>query len=408
MTSSFVQASNTAWAGASKVRSIRSVVVSLTGRRRLVLVVQPPPLVRLGLRVALRRVLPLLLAAERRDVEVAPGRAHVLVAAVVDEVGPEDVVAVAQERVRAVPLIDVVVLVEIVGERVPGDVPAHPLLPASDVGLRRARDECECGVAGVQVRGVGDLVGEERAAGAPALGPAGHAWLEEEAVHDELAPAFEQVDQARGPVRSLEAVLLVDRHHRHAATLGGHGVTRARELLLLHEQLFAGGVPFLRRHDRWGVHRGPSSFRYSSTTSNRRPHRARWRSIQSAASLITSWSSDSRCVRPSTTRVTTPVSSSTLRCLEMAGFETPNPLVASPTVAGPEASLSTMPRRIGWARALNGSLTIGLTVANQPTREAAAPARDREAAGPDGWRARPGDRPRPQQRHEPDEASSTK
>src|SRR4051812_45153025 len=68
-------------------------------------------------------------------------------------------------------------------------------------------------------------------------------------------------------------------------------------------------------------------------------------------------------MRPSITRCTTPVSSSTFRCLEIAGLETPKPLVASPTVAGPPARRSTMPRRMGWARALNGSLTTGLTVA---------------------------------------------
>src|SRR3712207_2467908 len=46
----------------------------------------------------------------------------------------------------------------------------------------------------------------------------------------------------------------------------------------------------------------------------------------------------------------------------MAGLETPKPAVASPTVAGPWARRSTMPRRIGWDSALNGSLTTGLTV----------------------------------------------
>ena len=49
-----------------------------------------------------------------------------------------------------------------------GHVPAHPRLPALDVRLRRARDERERGVAGVQVGEVGDLVGDERAAGAAA------------------------------------------------------------------------------------------------------------------------------------------------------------------------------------------------------------------------------------------------
>jgi hypothetical protein len=44
--------------------------------------------------------------------------------------------------------------------------------------------------------------------------------------------------------------------------------------------------------------------------------------------------------------------------LEIAGFDTPKPLVASPTVAGPAARRSTIPRRIGCDNALNGSLTI--------------------------------------------------
>src|SRR4051794_25535509 len=53
----------------------------------LVLVVPVPPFVRRVLGIALGRVLPLLLASERGHVEVAPGSAQRLVAAVVDEVG---------------------------------------------------------------------------------------------------------------------------------------------------------------------------------------------------------------------------------------------------------------------------------------------------------------------------------
>src|SRR4051794_21362488 len=64
-----------------------------------------------------------------------------------------------------------------------------------------------------------------------------------------------------------------------------------------------------------------------------------------------------------TSRRRTPVSSSALRCFEIAGFETPKPAVASPTLAGPAARRSTIPRRIGCESALNGSFTIWLTVA---------------------------------------------
>src|SRR5262245_32722288 len=70
----------------------------LVGRgTSLVAVVPVPPLVCRRLRVAFRRVLPLLLTSERGDVEIVPGAPHLLVAAVVDEVGAEDSVAIADE-----------------------------------------------------------------------------------------------------------------------------------------------------------------------------------------------------------------------------------------------------------------------------------------------------------------------
>src|SRR5215207_8949587 len=142
ITSSLVHASNTASAGAWKVRSMRSVLVSLTLRapagaagagsatrarradpcpcrpapgrsppparlprepsragprsplggglgreggledgRLLVGVVEVPPPVGRRLRVAVGRILPVLLAAERGDVEVGPGAAQRLVTA---------------------------------------------------------------------------------------------------------------------------------------------------------------------------------------------------------------------------------------------------------------------------------------------------------------------------------------
>src|ERR1700686_2630510 len=70
-----------------------------------VTVVPVPPLVRPVLGIALRRVLPLLLTAERRHVEVAPDGAHRLVAAAADEIGAEHAFAVADERIVAVPFI---------------------------------------------------------------------------------------------------------------------------------------------------------------------------------------------------------------------------------------------------------------------------------------------------------------
>src|SRR6202790_752074 len=126
-----------------------------------VTLVPVPPLVRSALGVALRRVLPRLLTPQRRHVEVAPGGAHRLVAAAVDEVGAEHALAVTDERVVAVPLIHPEVGVKAVGDGNPRDFPAHPRLQARDVGLRCTRGIHEGRVARVQVGEVGDLVGPQ-------------------------------------------------------------------------------------------------------------------------------------------------------------------------------------------------------------------------------------------------------
>src|SRR5207244_10817631 len=85
---------------------------------RVWFVVPDPPLIRRSLGIALRRVLPLLLAPERSDVEVVPGAPHLLVAAIVDEVGSEHAVASSAERVGAVPFIHADVRVDSVPTRV--------------------------------------------------------------------------------------------------------------------------------------------------------------------------------------------------------------------------------------------------------------------------------------------------
>src|SRR3569832_706228 len=159
-------------------------------------VVPVPPLVGWRLRVACRRILPPLLAAERRDVEIVPGAAHLLVAAVVDEIGTEDAAIVAEELVGAVPLIDAEVSVELISDREPRNVPAHMFLESHDVGLRRARDEHQRGVARVQMREMRDLVGHHGAAATGVIGPAEHAGLEEGPVDDQLAAAVEQIGEA--------------------------------------------------------------------------------------------------------------------------------------------------------------------------------------------------------------------
>src|SRR5215813_2066397 len=104
----------------------------------VVVVVPVPPFVRRGLGVTLWRVLPLFLTAERRDVEIAPGGPHGLVAAAVDEVCAEHPLAVVEEDIVAVPFIDAEVRVEAVSDGVPRHLPAHPRLQARNVRLRRA------------------------------------------------------------------------------------------------------------------------------------------------------------------------------------------------------------------------------------------------------------------------------
>src|ERR1700740_2078096 len=104
----------------------------------VVVVVPVPPLVRWSLGVTFWRVLPCLLTAERRDVEVAPGSPHRLVAAAVDEVCAEHPVTVADECIVAVPFSDAEVRVEAVCDGIPGHLPPHPRLQARDVHLWRA------------------------------------------------------------------------------------------------------------------------------------------------------------------------------------------------------------------------------------------------------------------------------
>src|SRR5882762_2100578 len=104
----------------------------------VVVVVPVPPLVRRGLGVTLWRVLPGLLTTEGRHIEVAPGGSHRLVAAAVDEVCAEHPLAVADECIVAVPLVDAEVHIQAVGDGVPVHLPAHPSLQARDVRLLRA------------------------------------------------------------------------------------------------------------------------------------------------------------------------------------------------------------------------------------------------------------------------------
>src|SRR3954447_3800356 len=142
-----------------------------------VLTVPPPPLIRWRLRPPLGRVLPLLLPAVWRQVEQGPDAAHRLDPASVGEVGAVDVVAITENDAEPEGLAfggrhpEVVVEVAL-GGGIPRYGPTHPLLIGLDIGERCAGDQGKGSVAGVQVGQMGDLVHDQRAAGAAGRRPA--------------------------------------------------------------------------------------------------------------------------------------------------------------------------------------------------------------------------------------------
>src|SRR6185503_7443275 len=213
-----------------------------------------PPFVRRRLRITLRRVFPLLLPSQRGYVEIVPSVPHLLIAATVDEVGSKNLLAVADECIRAVPLVHAKVFVETIRDGVPRHLPTHPRLHALDVRLRRTRSERERRVASVQMREVCNLVGHEGTAAAGMLGPTKHARLEERAVDDQLTPAFEQIEQAHLAARPFELVLVRHRQPRHSPALGCQHVTGAGQCLLLHEKLLTRSLPLFRRYERGCLH----------------------------------------------------------------------------------------------------------------------------------------------------------
>ena len=163
-------------------------------------------------------------------------------------------VVVVDRAVDAIlgPEADVEVLVEVVRRRRhPAELPAHALPEALDLGQRRARDGDERDVAVRQVHGhaVG-VVGHERAARA-ALLPAG---AEHEVLHQQLAPALEQVGERAPALGRVEDVVLLDALPGQGAARAGDLVAQVHELLLARQQRLALGDPAVCGHD--GMVRG--------------------------------------------------------------------------------------------------------------------------------------------------------
>src|SRR5450631_2628708 len=72
-----------------------------------------------------------------------------------------------------------------------------------------------------------------------------HPGFVESAIHDQLTPPVEQIEQRCLAPRSVELLLLVDRQPGHAPAFGGQSVPRVREGLLFREELPVRNLPFL-------------------------------------------------------------------------------------------------------------------------------------------------------------------
>jgi hypothetical protein len=92
---------------------------------------------------------------------------------------------------------------------------------------------------------VGNLIGAQGTAAARVVGPAEHAGLEEGAIHDQLATALEQIEQAYLAPGSVELVRVVHSQPRHPPAFGVQRVTGAGHGLLLDEELLARRLPLL-------------------------------------------------------------------------------------------------------------------------------------------------------------------
>src|SRR5207245_6744211 len=124
----------------------------------------------------------------------------------------------------------------------PLEAPPHSLLEPCDLGERGARDRDEAGIAVLQVDDYRVEV----------VGPEGARWAslvplrrEHEVIHDELAPALEQVGEGFLPVRPVEGVGPIGFLPREGAALPAQRVALAREGLFLLEKALARREPLV-------------------------------------------------------------------------------------------------------------------------------------------------------------------
>ena len=81
--------------------------------------------------------------------------------------------------------------------------------------------------------------------------PCSQPGAEHEVLHQQLAPAFEQVGERAPALGRVEDVVLLDAHPRQRAALAGDLVAQARQFLLARQQRLALGDPSSLDTTRW-------------------------------------------------------------------------------------------------------------------------------------------------------------
>src|SRR6185437_1142778 len=93
-----------------------------------------------------------------------------------------------------------------------------------------------------------------RAAAAAVIGPTLDVGPDEGAIDEELPPALKQAQQIDFAVGPVEFVVLLDEQPGHPSSLRSQRIVGAHHFFFFDVELPMGGVPLLRRYDRWCVH----------------------------------------------------------------------------------------------------------------------------------------------------------
>src|ERR1700722_467503 len=231
-------------------RSFAACAMTSGAAARGVFIMQAPPTIGRAPLDALRRILPILLPPERRQIEEGPDAAQHLDAAPAGEIGTKQAVGATEENVKAKAAIHAEVGVEIIEGRIPRHRPAHALFEFLDIGDRGARHKRKRSIAGMQMGEMADLIGEQAATRARMfIGRLQHVMID-----DDLAAAVEQFGEAEPTAWRIENVILVDPFPAKPAAFGGQRIKGARPRLFLDEQRRALLMPLLARNDAWRMH----------------------------------------------------------------------------------------------------------------------------------------------------------